>query len=376
VDHAALCAETAAAFAAAPPFEAPVLVGFDGFVDQIIDVVAQRNDRDHYQPMAKIAEFGQRVSQAAGLSTNFEMVVKQRKIGGNGPIMANALAHLAYPVTAIGCFGEQNVDPAFAPLTKLARDVISLGAPANTDALEFHDGKLMLCKMLPLRAVTYANLIEKVGADRLRALLKSAAGIAAVNWTMIVDMTDIWRRLATEVMPSLRADRPLWFADLCDPASRTVADLKAGLEALQALQVHADVVLGLNGLECRQVLAALGETWNDQLSDIDAARRAADAVRSKLGIAWTVVHLVKCAAVAWHGGSVAAEGFYDAKPKITTGAGDHFNGGFFAALLSRMQPAHCLQIGAATSGFYVRSGVSPQRSDVCAFLAAHGKSRH
>jgi|GEM_PF-3960603 len=38
----------------------PVLVGFDGFVDEIIHVVKQRESADHYTRMEKMAEFGQR----------------------------------------------------------------------------------------------------------------------------------------------------------------------------------------------------------------------------------------------------------------------------------------------------------------------------
>ena len=81
-----------------------------------------------------------------------------------------------------------------------------------------------------------------------------------------------------------------------------------------------------------------------------------------------VCHLVRSAACAWDGGSAGADGFFEPRPLITTGAGDHFNAGFFAGLLAGISPDQCLVIGGATSGYYVRSGISPARSQVSEFL--------
>src|SRR4051812_13326002 len=67
-------------------------VGLDGFVDEIIGVVDTRHDLENCDLVPTIAAFGQKVSAASGKSANFELVVKQMKLGGNGPIMANALA--------------------------------------------------------------------------------------------------------------------------------------------------------------------------------------------------------------------------------------------------------------------------------------------
>jgi len=372
MDHQHLCAAAARSLAGvAPSFRPDVMVGFDGFIDHIIDVVAKRESSTDYQAMATISEFGERVVDAAGKSANFEMVVKKSKIGGNGPIMANALAAYDYQVTAIGVLGEQAIDPVFAPLAQRAKKTISLGAAASTDALEFSDGKLMLGKLAPMDAVTYARLIEKVGLDQLKSVLRSAAGVATVNWTMTMGMTDIWRRLAREVLPGLRPDRPLWFIDLADPAKRTLADIREALAALQELQKHVDVVLGMNEMECRQVLTAVGVEWAGGDGEFEAARRGCEIIRDRLGIAWAVCHLVKSAAVAGKDGAVAAEGFFDPKPMITTGAGDHFNAGFFASLLAGIEPLHCIQIGAATSGYYVRSATSPSRAQVIGFLQSH-----
>src|SRR5437868_6961160 len=68
------------------------VLGLDGFVDEIIDVVDKRHHPhayDNYQRLATIADFAGKVAAAAGQSCNFELVTTRRKLGGNGPLMAN-----------------------------------------------------------------------------------------------------------------------------------------------------------------------------------------------------------------------------------------------------------------------------------------------
>ena len=61
-------------------------IGLDGFVDEIIRVVDQRQSALDYVPMKTITDLGKRVLGAAQKSTNIELVVERTKIGGNGPI--------------------------------------------------------------------------------------------------------------------------------------------------------------------------------------------------------------------------------------------------------------------------------------------------
>ena len=92
------------------------MVGFDGFVDEIIAVVDKRHDNVRFDPVRTIAQLGHKIQDAAGQSSNYEMVVKQTKLGGNGPIMANALAAAGMAVTYIGNLGYPALHPAFEEL--------------------------------------------------------------------------------------------------------------------------------------------------------------------------------------------------------------------------------------------------------------------
>src|SRR5581483_1284024 len=70
------------------------VVGLDGFVDEIIAVVDKRQDNVRFDAVKTIGHLGAKINAAIGQSSNYELVVKQMKLGGNGPIMANALASM------------------------------------------------------------------------------------------------------------------------------------------------------------------------------------------------------------------------------------------------------------------------------------------
>src|SRR5512147_3251708 len=88
-------------------------VGLDGFVDDILHVVDKRESAEKYSRLARMADWGDRIRAAAGRSTNIELVSQMTKLGGNGPIMANALASLGVRVTYLGLLGYPNLHPVF-----------------------------------------------------------------------------------------------------------------------------------------------------------------------------------------------------------------------------------------------------------------------
>src|SRR3954447_4705731 len=95
-------------------------VGLDGFVDEILHVVDKRENAEKYLRLPTIAQLGQRLSAAAGQSTNIELVSQLTKLGGNGPIMANALASFGLKVTYLGILGYPSLHPVFAAFAKRA----------------------------------------------------------------------------------------------------------------------------------------------------------------------------------------------------------------------------------------------------------------
>ena len=91
-------------------------------------------------------------------------------------------------------------------------------------------------------------------------------------------------------------------------------------------------------------------------------------IRQKLEIACVVVHPTESAACATKDGAWWTEGPFTENPKITTGAGDHFNAGFTSARLCGFSPLTSLALATYTSGYYVRTAQSPSTSQVISLL--------
>lgn len=344
------------------------IVGFDGFVDTIVTPVGLRHSAgENFTPIGTITELGQRISAAAGKSTNIELFPRIDKLGGNGPIMANALLAAGTRVTYVGAVGAPTVHPVFAEMATRAR-TISLGPAAQTTAIELNDGKIMLGQMRCLDDITYDRICSVMGESAFHAELASANLIALVNWTMIPNMTAIFTALTSQVLPKLPASpNRIFFFDLADPEKRSVEDLRAALTAIAKFEPFGRVTLGLNLKEAQQVAAALG--CGPVVENEAGLRAAAAAIRGKLGVSTVVIHPRESAACATAAGTAWVPGPYTSQPKITTGAGDHFNAGFSAGQLLGLDPEACLGVGVCTSGHYVRTGESPSIAALETFLA-------
>jgi hypothetical protein len=348
-------------------------VGLDGFVDTIVRPVGTRTGSgEAFTEIASIPEFAARIAGAAGKSTNLELYPVMDKLGGNGPIMAAALLAGGAEVTYVGNLGVPELHPVFADFGRRAR-VISLAAPSTTLAIEFGDGKLMLGQLKPLDAVTLPAVVAALGREGLDAALSAADLVALVNWTMLPHMSAIFRGMVEDVLPRLPARAAglaprAFFFDLADPEKRPRADLLDALALIARFEAFGRVTLGLNLKEAQQVAEALGLAAPEK--NETSLRNACAALQARLKVSTVVVHPRESAACATAAGTAWLPGPYCEKPLITTGAGDHFNGGFSQAQLLGLDPEACLALGVCTSGHYVRTGKSPSLDDLETFLAS------
>lgn len=342
-------------------------VGFDGFVDEIIAVVDKRHDFDRFDPIRTIAAFGGKITGAAGKSSNYELVVKQMKLGGNGPIMANALGSAGMAVTYVGTVGYPSIHPVFQEMTRRA-SVISIGEPGHTDALEFDDGKLMLGKITPMNDVTWDNLVSRVGGEeKLKSLLNDSKLIATVNWTMLPYMSGIWQKLLDRGIPNRDGGPRLFFIDLADPEKRSHPDIQNAMQLLMRFQKQVDVILGLNLKEAGEICDVLGISIS---GDPEAMiEQTARAIREKLNLSCVVIHPRRGAAAATEDASASFAGPFVQQPKISTGAGDHFNAGFCLGRVLGFSLEESLCTGVGTSGHYVRTAHSPTARELADFVA-------
>ncbi len=348
-----------------------VMVGLDGFVDKIVTPVDKRHGMgENFDPISTIAELGTRISAAAGKSANLELFPRFEKLGGNGPIMANAMLALGCKTRYVGALGYPEVHPVFQEFAKQT-EAVSLSAPGITTALEFQDGKIMFGRMVGLDEVSYERIIEVAEEGKFFDMMSRADLVAMVNWTMIPRMTEIFVALLEKVLPNLPPADRHYFFDLTDPRKRSQTDVSNVLGVISRFQSHGEVTLGLNYNESLQVAKALG--LNEREAEEAGLRKTAEEVRSTLEIGCVVIHPVDSAACATKEGDWWAPGPYVENPKITTGAGDHFNAGFCATRMAGLSPTACLTFATSTSGYYVRTAQSPSVGQIENFLRQREK---
>jgi len=354
------------------------LVGFDGFIDSIIHIVDQRRSMspDDYDRIATIPEFAARCAAASGKSANLEMVVQDVRFGGNGPLLSGALGSLGMSVTYIGAVGEMDdwgkLDPIYAPFAQRCERVIPICPPGLTDAMEFDDGKIMLGKPAHVQEVSWERIKSVVGLDALVEMFDQATLISVVNWTLVGGVGGIWEGMCQEIFPKLSPNSARRiFIDLSDPAKRNDGDVGRALGQIQELQQHLPVTLGLNLAESKRIASVLGvQVYQDVDQPLaKSVPDAASCIREAMGISCVVIHQHSGAGAAdEHGESCWFAGPYTKQPRISTGAGDHFGGGFSFAQCGGLGLGACLAVACGVAGVYVRDAESPSKDRLVEFL--------
>ncbi|HHV93636.1 MAG TPA: hypothetical protein GXX47_03740 [Firmicutes bacterium] len=348
-----------------------VLFGFDAFIDQVSDLVDKRLDFESFTRVETIRGFGQKIMDAAGLSTSLEHVPRYVKIGGSAVSTGLAMGRLGCKFTYIGCIGYPAVNPVFEDFAASAAAYYNIANPGQTLALEFQDGKIMLCNTSPLKEITWDRIVSEVGKDKLKELIQHSRLVATINWTMIPEMNNIWKKLQSEILPEITFDDGelrLFFMDPIDPEKRTGEDWREAMEIFARFSSHYRTILSINRKEATEVAKAYGIKFSVPLNDV-GLRDLTEAIADAMDLYGVVVHPVDGAGAVIDGEYYYAPGPYTSKPLLTTSGGDNFNGGFCLGLLLGLAPQQALVVGAATSGYFVRTGRSPSWDQLVSFLA-------
>lgn len=349
------------------PSQIRAVIGFDGFVDEVVHVVDKRVDPVTYTRVPTLTEYGQRIASTSGLSSNVEIVTVSKKLGGNGPILANALIEMGTRMTYIGALGYPDVHAVFKDMAKRCVSYYSISNPSSTDAMEFEDGKIIRTKLSPFLELTFEAVKQRVGLEALAALIDECSLLGFENWSLTPYSQQIWKGIYDEVLPILKhetANKTLFF-DLADPASRPAHDLCKAFDTISAFSDKFKVILGLNLREAVQAANAFGAHF--EYTDYDL-QNIAEYIKSKVDVSMLVIHPLKESCCIADGRFYLENGPYCAKPVLTTGAGDNFNAGFLLGLSLGAEPDIALLSGMAASGFYVRNGRSASFSELTGFL--------
>jgi hypothetical protein len=344
------------------PEPVSALCGFDGFIDTFIRM----------ESPASMEAFGPRVTAAAGIATSFPVRHLGDKFGGNGPLFARALHDLnagQIEVTYIGALGDKELLPLFdEALSSKMKRVVTLADPAHSDCLEFTDGKIMLGDLSTCADITWERLLERMGEDDLDAELRSAACISAVNWGKLPHAGDIWVNLARKLGDLGREPKSVpFFMDLAEFEHRPKEDITTLLDRLPAITEQCHTLLSFNLKEAWQMGAFLGKDLSGQ-KEPEAVAGLAAFLRDNIQTDRIIIHPNSGAACSSQHGTVYVPGPFCKEPLISTGAGDNFGAGCLTAALLGLDDTATVLLGNCASGYFVRSGRTPDLPGIASFL--------
>jgi len=341
--------------------EGKITLGIDGFVDEVWQILSKRTGRRDYVLFDKMRDFAKSVHDCGEGGYANEIIRKRRSYGGFTANTGKAVGRLGGNPTLIGMFGKDTVDPVFREFQD-TYNLITVADPAVCQIFEFVDGKLML----PFIEETMDFNWEVLAAALPREALAAAfdADIVAIGyWSQIPAFDDLVTKLCENFLIEGRCRR--MFYDFADIRKRDQASLEHTLSVLAGLNYKMPMILSLNEHEAGLLFSYMGRSFNWE--DPNNAEKDIDYVRLQAGLDELIVHTPYFAVASTAGeGTVTVVQKYCSNPVITTGAGDNFNGGYLAASLGKGQLslAERLFVGNAVTGFYVRNGYSPNRTEL------------
>lgn len=339
-----------------------ITLGFDGFVDTIVRVIRQKDDKGSNY-FESIREFGNYTVGKSGKNFSLELEERVTKLGGNMPIMANALGQLGFKPSCIGSFGYPDIHPVFQQMS-LNTHLFTFANPGISTAMEFRDGKILMAQMESLNKSDWTTIKNAIGIQELTALFTARDLIAIVNWSELDHATELWRGLLREILPHVLASgkRPMGFFDLSDCSRRSHSSILEAMVLLKSFSQYWDVVLSLNLNETTVVYEALtGESRVEpQIETIG------ETLYEKLGIDTVLIHYSKEALAINADGIHKKECIQIKNPVLSTGAGDNFNAGFCVARLMQLDSTTSIEFGHAMAGHYLQTGKSPTIEELLA----------
>ncbi len=343
--------------------EKRITAGFDGFLDTIVKVIKEKDGHTGATMFRTIKEFGDYILEKHGASFSLELDVQSVKLGGNMPIMANALGRFGIIVNCIGTLGYPQIHPVFKNIPSNCR-LYSFAEPGLSTAHEFNDGKMMMAQMGAVNTSGWDKLSEIIGVETLVRLFAASQLICVLNWSEIDVSTDIWRGLLQNILPAYKPKtKQFMFFDLSDCSKRSTEAISEVFFLLDGFSKYANVILSLNKNETGILYRTM--FYKDPGKNLAAAGKE---LFEKLSLHTLLVHSSKEVIAINKEQLVTMKTFFTPTPKISTGAGDNFNAGFCAGQLLELDTQLSIVLANAFSGFYVRNGVSAEAKDLIEFL--------
>ncbi|MEM0964556.1 MAG: PfkB family carbohydrate kinase [Verrucomicrobiota bacterium] len=339
-----------------------VLLGCDGFIDEVYQVVQQRQSVSDFSAMEKLRLFGELIVSRAEGGVGLEIVHKRRCEGGFVINTGRVAGLLGIRPTLLGLFGQDKIDPAFAFFDDIC-ELVSLGDPALTIAFEFNDGKVLMSDLKTVANLTWDDVVERLGEETLKKLFSSVDILGLGYWSLTPDFDNLlsgFINLSETARPPKRM-----FFDFADIGKKSAESLAESLELIRELNIGIPMTLSANEHEAGELFRVFDV--RDPGENPAAVNSALLRVREAIEIDEVIVHTPTFAAAS---SSTGEEAFVvqDTQTKVvrTAGAGDSFNGGYLCASLGDLSIKERLVIANATTAFFVTHARPPNKEELIA----------
>ena len=179
-----------------------------------------------------------------------------------------------------------------------------------------------------------------------------------VNWSELDASQALWQAVYDRAVHPDRANFSRFaFFDLCDCTRRSAEQLDQVLKLLGRFATRRTVVLSLNeneALDCGRKL----------LDGLDNLSALTEALCQRYGIQQVLVHTIHETLLRTPDGLTREKTRFVAQPRISTGAGDHFNGASCFALLAGLSDRDRVHFADVFASTYVSKGSTPTLDEV------------
>ena len=332
-----------------------VTAGFDGCIDSVVKVIEYKTEDGKPQYFELIEQFGNYIANKKGGGFSLETEEMLQKIGGNMPIMANAMGRLGVNVNCVGAFGIPAIALAFKVMDSRCT-LHSYCNPGFTTAMEFFDGKFMLAEMKDLNNSDWGTIKKVIGLATLKEVFLTSQLICLLNWSEVFGSGEIWEGLLEEILISAHDDqlKKHFFFDLSDCSARSLSDIHNAVTLIKKFNTIGTVTLSLNTNEASIIYkTVLSKPVPKSIDTIGIN------LFTVLNINTLIIHSSKMSQLWDTSGTYSNQPDLISNPRISTGAGDNFNAGFCIGTMIGLQPGSSLILANIVSNIYMLDGESP-----------------
>lgn len=336
-----------------------VLLGCDGFVDEVYQIVDVRKSLADFTSMDDMKVFGELIVKRSGGGLGLEISPKRRCSGGFTPNTGRVAAFLGLKPTLVGLYGLKEIDPAFEEFKENC-NLISLGDSAVTLVFEFLNGKVLLSDLKAVANFTWKDFVAFFTENELHEMFAEVDIVGLGYWSLTPDFDNFLRGIVSRYETTSPPKR--MFFDFADIKKKSNESFFESLKLIKEFNNRIPMTMSLNEHEGADLFSRFNIACKEEPVGV-----ASDLtfVRKEIGIDELVVHTPYFAAAS---SSREGEGFamQDFQTKVirTAGAGDSFNGGYISASLGELDLEERLVIANAATSFFVTHAAAPTKQEL------------